>query len=247
MGTNITPKHIILCVGITEAILISYFLADVSGWKFEKSKNAPFENFSSNINWYRTKQANYCAIWSVGGCDFTKAVEIIIGREKIEHSIENIVIVTDNDDVGAVTQRFSDIEDVIKRELGLSSLSNLSQAGCDITVTDGFQNKNIISLQYLLVPENKSGALETFILDALSEQDEGKKDVIRKVEDFVNNFESDRYLRERREKTKAKLGVSLAIFSPDKIFTTMDEFLRSTKWGKFETTNTQFQILKDLK
>ncbi len=245
MNEDIIAKYIILCEGITDAILISYYLGEVSNWEYVKAKNAPFEKFSDNINWYKTQNDYYCAIWSVGSHDFAKAIYSIIEKEKLEHSIENIIIVTDHDDEEAETKRFSDIQDIFL--VNQFSLSNSLSTSFDVTIVDSFQNRNVISIQYLLVPNNKIGALETFMLDALTEQDNDKKKVIEQVDNFVNNFDSNKYLTKRREKIKAKLGISLSIFSPDKIFTTMNELLKSVHWSKFETTNKQFQILKDLK
>jgi hypothetical protein len=45
---------------------------------------------------------------------------------------------------------------------------------------------------------------------------------------------------------KAELGVSLSVFSPDRIFTTMKELIDSVQWEKFATANAQFERLKEL-
>lgn len=237
-------KHIILCEGITDAVLLGYYLAKISNWNYSKAKTAPFERFSSDINWYKNQQKDFCAIWSVGGCDFTKAIKAIIEKELLETSIKSITIITDHDDETAEKERFLDIQNFCRKEN--CSLCNISQTNCNIKI-DGYPNKNTIEMRYLLVPSNYVGALETFMLDALSEQDTLKQDTIKQVNDFLENFKSTCYLTKRREKIKAKLGVSLSIFSPDKIFTTINELLESVDWCKFETTHTQFKILRDIK
>ena len=103
-----------------------------------------------------------------------------------------------------------------------------------------------IRLCYVLVPLTEIGALETFMMNALSEQSTEQRSVILQAKEFVTNFSSEKYLRERREKIKAELGVSLSVFSPDRIFTTMKELLDSVQWSEFDTTNAQFNILKEL-
>ena len=102
------------------------------------------------------------------------------------------------------------------------------------------------SKPYLLVPLDSVGALETFMMNSLSEQNEEKSNVILQAKEFVKNFSSQVYLRERREKVKAELGVSLSVFSPDKVFTTMKELIDSAHWETFATANTQFERLKEL-
>ena len=240
-------KHIILCEGNTDAILLGYYLEKISDWQYLEVKYASFVKFSSSINWYKNnnQQKEFCAIWSVNGCDFTRAIEAIIEKEQLEPSTKSITIVTDHDDEIAENKRFFDIQNVFQKKK--IPLSNISKTVCNVEINDKYQYLNTIVIRYLLVPENSVGALETFMLDALSEQDEMKCDVIKQVDNFVDNFESEQYLTRRREKIKAKLGVALSIFSPDKVFTTMNELLRSVNWEEFEATHNQFKILRDIK
>ena len=48
--------------------------------------------------WYRNAKEELLGIWNVGGNNFNRAVEEIFSLEILEHSIERIVIITDNDD-----------------------------------------------------------------------------------------------------------------------------------------------------
>jgi len=65
-------NKIILCEGETDAILLSYFLDKVSGWKF--CKKPPIEiaikgdSFEHSINWYM-KDNDRLLICGVGGKD----------------------------------------------------------------------------------------------------------------------------------------------------------------------------------
>jgi len=90
------------------------------------------------------------------------------------------------------------------------------------------------------------GALETFMLDALSEKSPEKKHVVEQSRSFVKGFKSDVYLKKRRERTKAELGVALSAFSPDKVFTTMQELIDSFDWTEFEATDKQFKLLTEI-
>lgn len=84
------------------------------------------------------------------------------------------------------------------------------------------------------------------MMNALSEQSKDKEHVIEESKTFIDGFQSDVYLKHRREKIKAELGVSLSIFSPDRIFTTMKELIDSVAWEDFSETHKQFELLKRL-
>lgn len=105
---------------------------------------------------------------------------------------------------------------------------------------------SVIELCYILVPLKMQGALETFMLNSLAEQASEKDEIIRQASDFINNLKSDVYLTKRREKVKAQLGVSLSVFSPDRVFTTMNELLQSVNWAVFQTAHEQFKALNNL-
>ena len=65
-------NKVILCEGQTDAILLSYYLAKVSGWRFCKKppKNVDIkeDTFDQSINWYE-KGNDHLLICGVGGKD----------------------------------------------------------------------------------------------------------------------------------------------------------------------------------
>lgn len=85
----------------------------------------------------------------------------------------------------------------------------------------------------LAVPHNQQGALETLLLDAISE-DEYDRNIVEKSKLFVNKIapEAERYIGKRRLILKAYLGVTWAVQSPQKVFDFIDEQLRMVKWEK---------------
>lgn len=116
----------------------------------------------------------------------------------------------------------------------------------NIEFIDSFSERRTIRYCYLLVPLDSQGALETFMLNALSENSNEKKEAIRQVRDFVNNFKSNVYLRKRREKVKAELRISISVFDPRKTFYTMRELIESIDWMEFDQTDKQYGILKEI-
>ena len=157
-------------------------------------------------------------------------------------------MVTDHDDSGAKNNSPSGILDAISSALTIEKLctEDFFNKWSSIEYTDAFGAASTIQFCYMLVPLNSVGALETFMMKSLSEQNAEQDNVINQAKSFVKNFSSAVYLRSRREKVKAELGVSLAVFSPARVFITMKELIDSVQWGSFTTANTQFELLREL-
>lgn len=236
--------NLILCEGETDQILIGYYLEKVYGWKYRKQNERDLFP-DKNINWL-TRDNNCLGIWKNGGDDFSNASEYIFRSELMESSIARIIIVGDNDDSNRENSIIESICNSANRimECAISFKAPLTWEYLDYSNWSG---KRRLEIAYMLLPSaNENGALETFILNALSEENTEKELVVEQSKQFIKNFNSDVYLRKRREKIKAELGVSLSIFSPDKIFTTMNELLLSVEWEKYNTINSQFTFFKDL-
>lgn len=238
---------LILCEGETDQALIGSYLEATSGWKYQKKRNDfPFQEES--IITYLRDNSDALGIWQIGGDDFTKAITSIMNGEKQDKMVDRIVVVTDHDDSEAETMRPKSILDAISSALAIEKLctEDYINKWSSIDYTDAFEAANTIQFCYMLVPLDSVGALETFMMKSLSEQNTEQDNVINQAKSFVKNFSSAVYLRSRREKVKAELGVSLAVFSPDRVFTTMKELIDSVQWGSFTTANTQFELLREL-
>ena len=70
-----------------------------------------------NIIWFKNLKENVLGIWAIGGNDFHSQLKSILEREKIEHTIERIVVVTDHDDVDAEESRVQKLWDIVKEIL----------------------------------------------------------------------------------------------------------------------------------
>ena len=240
-------RGIILCEGETDQALLGYYMMGISDWKYKYDKSKlPFPQ--ETINWFKDGQGNVLGIWAVGGNDFSSELEMIMDSEMVEHTIDRIVVVTDHDDVDAEESRSYKLRDVVKDSLSLDNDIDIlweNNAWTEIKYRNSL-GEYIINICYLLVPAEEEGALETFMLNALCENEEEKNNVISQVRDFLSGFASEKYLKKRREKIKAELGVSISIMNPDRVFTIMNELLESVSWEKFDTANKQFSVLKDI-
>lgn len=242
--------NIILCEGKTDQRLIGEYIIATTNWERMKRKQSPFPN--QPVTWYKDKNDSerLMGIWLVGGNNFIPAISEIAKRAKLESSIGKLLIVTDHDDVDeAEEKRPEKIYSSLCSELGAED--NLGQYSLHewstINFTDASGDNACMQIYYLLVPEDSKGALETFMLNALSEKDDDKKKVIKCAKKFVKFISAKgKYLQSRRDKIKAELGVSLAVFSPDRAFSRMKEIIESVDWTKFDSTHQQFQVLKQI-
>ncbi len=238
----------ILCEEFTDQILISYYLNNRCGWEHMKSgrnKNIAFIN-DYGIEWY-FREANYLGIWPVKGNNFSEAFVSIIERCKLENNeIRKIIVVTDHDDIDAETKRLESLSDIVSHCLGENVKAFSNGEWTKFKVKDDFSTISEIETLYLLVPISGNGALETFVFNAISEDNIYAKEAIEQARSFIKNFRSEKYLTHNREKIKAELSVSLSIFSPDKVFSTMNEYLKSMNWEKYKLFNIQFQELEKI-
>ena len=158
-------KLLILCEGNTDQILIGSYIENTTNWKYVSAmKSKPFEE--KDINWYQ-KGSDFLGIWECGGYLFKQQIELICKRERLEHEIQNLLIITDHDDSKAESERFEEVKNDLMCGLESDDLGELAINKWTIVHYDSAFGKAFCNVGYLLVPLDKQGALETFMLDAL--------------------------------------------------------------------------------
>lgn len=236
----------ILCEGNSDRALIGCYMEGISEWRYAgKIKDDPFNK--EQITWYSCGNDSYIGIWENNGHDFSKAIEAIAKRESKDHIVERILIVTDHDDQSAEVNRPQSIADRIQKEFKCDGRQGLLKANEWITITyeSGFGPADC-DVGYLLVPQDEEGALETFMLQALAEDKDENADTIRQVKQFVRDYKSEVYLKRRRDRVKARLGIALSIFEPDKSTYNMREIINTADWTQYDASHRQFQMVREL-
>lgn len=248
-------NSIILCEGESDQILLSYYLQNQYGWVYDKlseNKLKKINPSSSSESICSYKKNTHCLnIWAVGGKEnFVKALNSILFNNKIndlKHLFsEKIVVMTDNDSSQEVLKLTEDMNNVFleyKIDVKLEEQKWVKgQQNIDLEV-----EPKLLQVLELIVPPDGKGAIETFLLDVLSEQDENKyianeaKKFIDKMLDNKKEY-NDIYLSSRRLKTKAPLAVFFAVVSPEYSFKEKDDILKSIPWQNY----LKFQKLFDL-
>ena len=127
----------------------------------------------------------------------------------------------------------------------------ITSAANDAWVTNQYQNsyqqESYVDFLLIVIPADQEGALETLLLEAISERDYDRLIVERSIE-YVDNIQpiAAEYINKKRLKLKSYIGVTWAIQSPEKIFSFIDEQIRSVKWENSQVLARCFEKLMEI-
>ena len=240
-------NKLILCEGETDAILLSYYLRKVAGWEFCRKgpKNLEIQKHNGNesINWYR-KGEDYLLICGVGGKDnFGNFFDTRIKMPLVTvNAFEKIAIVTDRDD-----RMIDEISQLLLVSMDKFFANIRDRVWSSNSYRDAFGMEKTIELLLIVIPRQHLGALETVMLDAISEVPYDKN-IVDKAGVFVQQMrtQAGKYIWSDRLQLKAHLGVTWAIQSPEKVFSLIDEQINNVQWEKYEVLSECFGELSEI-
>lgn len=240
-------NKLILCEGKTDAILLSYYLEKTCGWTH---RNAPIglnikadEIKGESVYWYR-KENESLLICGVGGRDNFRSFY----RDKVQSAMVDseaftkIAVITDRDDrseksiVDSLLSSLSPIIATIENDKWISN-----------RYENSYKQESDVDFLLVIIPSDNEGALETLLLEAISENKEDKA-IVKRCISYVEEIQpiARKYLSKNRLKLKACLGVTWAIQYPEKLFSFIDEQIRSVKWEESKVLEQCFEQLKSI-
>lgn len=246
-------NSIILCEGATDFTLLQYYMRRVYSWEDRGKESTKLlyrfnkEKGERSRRFYRGN--NTITIASVGGVSNLKAaLADVLKRNSAQgyggEVFSRFVIFTDHDE-----QWTADIWKVeIEKELSGNDVTFSSNGLLFDCVQKNDMDEQIsFQIEILLIPENHTGALETFLLDSIKAEDAYDAAIISKGHDFVENADpEERYLKHRRDKIKAEFDVYFSVRTTAKQFTERQDILKNIPWENFSLMNEQFRILGEL-
>ena len=242
-------KSIILCEGGRDLTLIQYFMEKVNGWKYHSNRPKLFDLEQQK----RFKKENkILEIGATGGCsEISKCFSKILNSQRIgsnsEERYENIVIITDNDEIDTFDNMKTTLEKLFnKYSITVeNNIANDSWINC--TCENGAQDIINFRVLLLIIPFEEEGALETFLLKAIASNDKYDNEIIEKGNDFVETVDPEkRYLTKRRYVTKSKLDVYFSIRTSVEQFAERQSILKSINWEEYEYIQDSFKKLREL-
>ena len=240
-------NKLILCEGKTDAILLSYYLGKIAGWKFVKKGPSGLAiqqpNDNESISWYK-KNDDYLLICGVGGKDnfgnfFNERIRI---PQITTNAFEKIAIITDRDDREVI-----DICNSLSEDMSGFFKDIQDREWCENSYQDAFGMEKTVQLLLVIIPKEHMGALENVMLSAISE-DPYDKNIVDKTAVFVQQMrvEAGKYISTERLHLKAHLGVTWAVQFPEKVFSMIDEQISSVRWEEYDTLKECFGILNEI-
>ena len=238
-------NKIILCEGETDAILLSYFLGKVAGWEFSKKppKNVAItaDGIEQSVNWYK-RGDDMLLICGVGGKDNMAA----FFKKKVYRPIvdagafERIAVVLDRDEkaIESIEAHASSIFRPVVTEMK-------NNVWVDNEYEDAYETRQKVEALLVVIPTEHEGALETVMLDSISE-DPYNAAIVDKVAAFVKEMReiAGKYISSNRKELKAKLGVTWAVQYPEKVFKLINEQIMSVDWENSEILHKCFEQLE---
>lgn len=201
---------------------------------------------SESANWYE-RDGNHLAIWAIGGqskFDYAiREVMTINKREDADKGFAKIALVTDRDKNAKDDPILSMFCGTLQACGSEVKLTNNSWATSSFE--NDFQETLYLSLLTLIIPFDKPGALETFLLDALCEKPD-EKHVIDEARKFIASLTTNKYLPNERIRLKADLSTTFAVLNPERVFTINDEIMRSIRWEEYSTIQIGFKLLEQI-
>lgn len=103
-----------------------------------------------------------------------------------------------------------------------------------------------MELLLLVIPFEDTGAMETFLLNAIANDSAYDAEIIRKGNQFVEEVDKERrYLTKRRYITKSKFDVYFSIRTAAEQFVERQNILKRVLWEQYSQIQEEFQKLKD--
>ena len=244
-------RNIIICEGSTDYALLQYFMRTAYGW--EDSKVAILGN-DSHFAMKRTlqKNGNTLTIAGAGGCSkipscVERVLEVNNISQSTEESFQKIVIIIDRDEVGTEEAFIEKLNACLDSQ----SVQIVEDIENDKWIKGHYRNSRGKKIEFLLlllvIPFETTGALETFLLEAIAQKDVYDANIIAQCNSFIDNIDpQERYLNKRRYKTKAKFDVFFSVRTAVSQFVERQNILKNIDWENYFEVQESFKKLEEL-
>lgn len=164
-----------------------------------------------------------------------------------DEAYDRIVIITDRDEV----ETESEFETIIATELGKQQIEWKDDISNDKWIDFHYENGQgdhcNVKILLLVIPFEDTGAMETFLLDAVGKADSYDAQIISECNQFVDNVDNQKkYLNKRRYITKAKFDVYFSVRTAAEQFVERQNILKNIPWEDYTSIQKSFKKLGEL-
>ena len=236
-------NKIILCEGETDAILLSYFLGKVAGWQFCKKPPVNIaikaDAFEQSVNWYEHGD-DRLLICGVGGKDnMSSFFKRKVFRPIVDAgAFSRVAAVLDRDN-----KEIESIEDHASAIFRPVIAKMINNQWVENKYTDAYGTEQKIEGLLVVIPTEHEGALETVMLDSISE-DPYDEAIVDKASMFVKEMRTiaAKYISsDRKEEGPQRILFSTNIetdkntgnvFEPGIWYEVDEDIFDSSRWKK---------------
>lgn len=162
-------------------------------------------------------------------------------------AFERVIIITDHDEIGTESEISKKVENILAEGNVIITDKVSNDKWIECTYKNGHGKELQFQFLLLVIPFEKTGAMETFLLDAVSKKDEYDSEIIRKGNDFIDSIDPEkRYLSKRRYITKAKFDVYFSVRTAATQFVERQDILKNVEWEDYAALQTGFAKLGEL-
>ncbi len=246
-------NNIILCEGSTDYVLLQYYMRKAYQWSDDPSRQQGILRMDRQKSRNLVKDSDILTVMSTGGCSrLSSGLKEVLKRNYLSdpglsNAYSKIVIITDRDEAETEQNFIQKMKDALNEYSVTfdSELENDHWIVCNMLTEIGKTLQ--FSLLLFIIPFEQNGAMETFLLDAVGENDSYDKKMINQCIAFVENIDPQkRYLSSRRHITKAKFDTYFSIRTPVEQFAERQNILKNVDWENYTKIQTAFQKFGDL-
>lgn len=244
-------NSLILCEGKTDCVLLQYYLEKVHSW-IRMGKSSFHAVNGSWSNWFE-KQGNRLIISETKGCNrISEGLVTAVNRNENvppgsnDEFFDKIIIFTDNDETDSIADMIGDIQNKL-HTTSASVSSPIQKDTWNKVSIQSIEGVKEFELYLMFIPFNENGALETYLLNCIGANDAYDKVIIDKGNSFVETIDpDDRYLCQRRLKTKAKFDVYFSVRTAVDQYAERQSILKSVAWENYNVIREDFKMFADL-
>ena len=244
-------NSVIICEGSTDYALLQYYMRKVHAWEEAGRRGSII--YENNMSRDFIRENDILTIMSSGGCsNLIKAFENVLIKnhenpQNPSEAINKVVIITDHDEVGTEADFITQINNKLTEynATPVSIITNNNWTQISMNTSTGIQMN--FDLLVMVIPFTETGAMETFLLNAISDSDTYDKEIINKGKAFVQSADpQNKYLTKRCYKTKAEFDAYFCIRTASEQFTERQNILKGIPWEDYPKIQEDFKLLRDL-
>ena len=160
---------------------------------------------------------------------------------------DKIIILTDRDEVETETVFCEELRQILSERNVQTTQQIKNNSWIHSRMKNGQGKEISVDLLLLIIPFEQTGAMETFLLNSIAQEDTYDDTIIQLGNAFVDTVDPDkRYLSKRRYMTKAKFDVYFSVRTAAEQFVERQNLLKHIPWEKYLLIQDSFKQFADL-